>query len=223
MEQRQAEILKTIIESYLDRAVPVASSYLADHKNFDISSATIRHEMGELESNGYIEQPHTSAGRIPTIKGINFYIDHLMTESRLTDKECQHFETTVHNDGVKALAREIAGMCQAAVIITQNETDYYYTGLSHLFRQPEFVNTDMIITIGDAVDHLESMLPHFTRETIGAAPMIFIGKNNPLGKEFAAVFISNTHAHPTYCGLISPVRTNYAYNVAVLAAVANYL
>src|SRR5690349_5029143 len=73
MTQRQKQILSAIVEQYAEVAVPVGSSLLA--KVFGVSSATIRAEMAELERLGYICQPHTSAGRIPTDAGYRFYVN----------------------------------------------------------------------------------------------------------------------------------------------------
>src|SRR6201996_2915584 len=75
MTERQKQILAAIIEQYAEVAAPVGSSLLA--KVFDVSSATIRAEMAELERLGYILQPHTSAGRVPTDKGYRFYVNSL--------------------------------------------------------------------------------------------------------------------------------------------------
>ena len=78
MTDRQKQILSSIIEQYAEVASPVGSSLLA--KVFHVSSATIRAEMAELERGGYIMQPHTSAGRVPTDKGYRFYVNHLSEE-----------------------------------------------------------------------------------------------------------------------------------------------
>src|ERR1035437_3527125 len=75
MTPRQAKILQAVVEQYAEVASPVGSSLLA--KVFDVSSATIRAEMAELERLSYIGQPHTSAGRIPTDKGYRFYVNNL--------------------------------------------------------------------------------------------------------------------------------------------------
>ena len=75
MTDRQAKILQAIVEQYAEVASPVGSSLLA--KAFDVSSATIRAEMAELERLGYIHQPHTSAGRVPTDKGYRYYVNQL--------------------------------------------------------------------------------------------------------------------------------------------------
>src|SRR6185437_8933181 len=75
MTDRQAKILQAIVEQYAEVASPVGSSLLA--KLFDVSSATIRSEMAALARAGYIQQPHTSAGRIPTDQGYRFYVNNL--------------------------------------------------------------------------------------------------------------------------------------------------
>src|SRR5215211_696652 len=75
MTERQEKILAAVVEQYAEVASPVGSSLLA--KVFNVSSATIRAEMAHLEETGYITQPHTSAGRIPTDKGYRFYVNNL--------------------------------------------------------------------------------------------------------------------------------------------------
>src|ERR1700761_7476506 len=82
MTERQEKILQSIVEQYAEVASPVGSSLLA--KVFKVSSATIRAEMAELERMGYITQPHTSAGRVPTDKGYRFYVNSL-DDSRLIE------------------------------------------------------------------------------------------------------------------------------------------
>src|SRR5476649_492789 len=83
MTERQARILQAIVEQYAEVASPVGSSLLA--KAFEVSSATVRAEMAELERLGYIHQPHTSAGRIPTDKGYRFYVNNLAEADQKLD------------------------------------------------------------------------------------------------------------------------------------------
>src|SRR5262245_1759590 len=81
MTERQKQILKAIVEQYAEVASPVGSQLLA--KVFEVSSATIRAEMAELERLGFIAQPHTSAGRVPTDKGYRFYVNSLAEEKEI--------------------------------------------------------------------------------------------------------------------------------------------
>ena len=75
---REQRILKAVIHAYITTVVPVASRTLSHQYRMDLSSATIRHVMGRLEALGYLSQPHTSAGRVPTDKGYRFYVDNLL-------------------------------------------------------------------------------------------------------------------------------------------------
>lgn len=84
---RKTKILELIIESYIETAEPVASRAITQKYNLGISPATVRNEMSDLEEMGYIIQPHTSAGRIPSDKGYRLYVDNLMKHKKLTVSE----------------------------------------------------------------------------------------------------------------------------------------
>ncbi|MGB3933190.1 MAG: HrcA family transcriptional regulator, partial [bacterium] len=78
LSERKRAILKAIVSDYIQRAEPVGSRTLARRYNLGISPATIRNEMADLGEMGYLEQPHTSAGRIPSYKGYRYFVDSLM-------------------------------------------------------------------------------------------------------------------------------------------------
>ena len=84
---RKKLILRSVIESHIATGEPIGSKYLMSNSEIPYSSATIRNEMAELEDLGYLEQPHTSAGRIPTGLGYRFYVDSLMESYKLTATE----------------------------------------------------------------------------------------------------------------------------------------
>lgn len=77
LDERKAAILRTVVEEYIETAQPVGSAHVAQATGLAVSSATVRNEMAVLEHEGYLVQPHTSAGRIPTDKGYRFFVDHL--------------------------------------------------------------------------------------------------------------------------------------------------
>ena len=91
LSKRQQEILQAIIEDYISNAMPVGSRTLS--KNFALSSATIRNEMSDLEELGYLEQPHTSAGRVPSEKAYRFYVDNLLKLSTLSLPEIRYIKS----------------------------------------------------------------------------------------------------------------------------------
>ena len=88
LSERKKQILRAVVENYIQTAEPWLQSHRAS-AGLKVSSATIRNEMAELENLGYLEQPHTSAGRIPSPKGYRLYVNELMEEHRLTMQEAQ--------------------------------------------------------------------------------------------------------------------------------------
>lgn len=93
LNDRKKRVLKAIIEEYINTAEPVSSGSIVEHYIPDCSSATIRNEMAELEQLGYIEKPHTSAGRIPSVKGYRFYVDELLNDENISLDEIQYIKT----------------------------------------------------------------------------------------------------------------------------------
>ena len=83
LDERKAAILQAVVEEYIQTAQPVGSGHVADARGVDVSPATVRNEMAQLETEGYLSQPHTSAGRVPTQQGYRFFVDHLRDPLRL--------------------------------------------------------------------------------------------------------------------------------------------
>ena len=85
LDERKAAILRAVVEEYIETAQPVGSGHVASSSGLAVSAATIRNEMGALERDGFLHQPHTSAGRVPTEKGYRFYVDNLVPTGLQTD------------------------------------------------------------------------------------------------------------------------------------------
>lgn len=98
LSERERLILNSIVESFVHSAVPVGSRYLSKKSGMDMSAATIRNVMMDLEEMGYVAQPYTSAGRVPTDKGYRFYVDSLMMVETLSDAEKQHILELLRRD-----------------------------------------------------------------------------------------------------------------------------
>jgi heat-inducible transcriptional repressor len=118
MTERQQQILRAIVEQYAEVASPVGSSLLA--KVFNVSSATIRAEMAELERAGLIKQPHTSAGRVPTDQGYRVYVNSLneSTETGVERRSERALAQRVQHGG--APERQIRNAVDTLVELTQN-------------------------------------------------------------------------------------------------------
>ena len=97
MTERRKRILRAVVEHYIETAEPVGSKIIADLAQLDCSSATIRNEMATLEKMGYLEQPHTSAGRVPSPKGYRLYVNELMERREVSEAEAEEINETLQD------------------------------------------------------------------------------------------------------------------------------
>ncbi len=93
LNDRKKQILQAVIEEYISTAEPVSSGTIVEKYDLGFSSATIRNDMADLEHEGYLEKPHTSAGRIPSVKGYRFYVDELLNDENISLEEIQYIKT----------------------------------------------------------------------------------------------------------------------------------
>ena len=119
LSERKKKILRAVIESYIQNAEPVGSKTIVEHAGLGVSSATVRNEMADLEALGLLEQPHTSAGRIPSPKGYRLYVNELMEEHRLSLRETQHI-----NDALRLKMAELDRVIDQAGRIVSQLTHY---------------------------------------------------------------------------------------------------
>lgn len=217
MTERQVAILSAIIEQYAEVASPVGSITLA--KLFGVSSATVRAEMARLEEMGFITQPHTSAGRIPTDKGYRFYVNTLNeAEADMVprlDRSARAIEARVSTHKDRA-DRAIRSAVDSLVDLTQNlglatiGDELYMSGMSNLFSQPEFAAGNHVQAVARLLDNLEPWL----REAAPNEPLnVFIGSENPIGKSSGATLIVSRFRSPysdkSYIGVLGPTRQSY--------------
>ncbi len=115
LDKRKAFILATVVYEYIATAEPVGSNTLTQKYNLGVSSATIRNEMAELEAGGYLVQPHTSAGRIPSDAGYRTYVDQLMRPEALPSED----QRRIH-DEFRAASRELEGVIEQTTRLLSN-------------------------------------------------------------------------------------------------------
>lgn len=130
MKERLSLILKAVIETYVDAGEPVSSKLIVERSGLQVSSATVRNDLAQLEREGYLEQPHTSAGRIPTEKGYRYYVDYLLNAPALSVERAAVIEEALMDPSGNvdeflkhALSRfsEITGYTAAAVMAHSDE------------------------------------------------------------------------------------------------------
>jgi heat-inducible transcriptional repressor len=217
MTDRQAKILSAIVEQYAEVAAPVGSVLLANL--FKVSSATIRAEMAKLEEMGYIEAPHTSAGRIPTEKGYRFYVNNVTEQLQgailpTIDRSARAIDTRVRGAG--ETTRAIKSAVDSLVEITQNlgiatiGDQLYISGISNLFSQPEFLDGSAVYEVAKLLDNLEPwLLEAKPNEPIN----VYIGHENPIGKASGCSLIisrfRSSYSDRSYIGVVGPTRQSY--------------
>src|SRR3970040_1251962 len=148
LDARKGRILAAIIQEYIHSAEPVASEVVVRRSGVEVSSATVRHEMAVLEEMGFLSQPHTSAGRIPTDRAYRFYVDALLNEARLSAEERQRLRRQIHS-----LAEEAERLIQGAARALAEAVHYpsviaTVRPQEHLFRHLHFVPLDAHRVLG---------------------------------------------------------------------------
>lgn len=242
LTKRQEGILFAIIEEYAELATPVGSVTLA--KLFDVSSATIRSEMVHLEMMGYIAQPHTSAGRVPTDAGYRYYVNTIsehpeavenisklgagFSHEKSPDRSNRVLEVRVNSQTRADFA--IRGAVDSLVELTGNlglatiGDQLYISGISRLFTQPEFLDNQRVQDVAKLLDNLEPWL----REASPGQPLnIFIGQENPIGKTSQVSLIISRFRSPysdkSYIGVLGPTRQNYIRVMTLVRSAGNIL
>ncbi len=211
MTPRQREILGAIVELYAKTAEPVGSMAICDQ--FDSSSATLRAEMAELERQGYIMQPHISAGRVPTDRGYRAYVNAL-DASQTQGRQVQALTRRVMSAG--EADRAIKNAVESLANVTRNlglatiGGNLYLSGMASLFQQPEFMQAESAYQVARLLDSLEEWLAE-------AAPndplSVYIGAENPIGRASGVTLIISRFESPfsdrSYIGVLGPTRQDY--------------
>ncbi|HUC95945.1 MAG TPA: HTH domain-containing protein [Candidatus Saccharimonadia bacterium] len=218
MTDRQAQILSAIIEEYAEVASPVGSNLLA--KLFNVSSATIRADMAELEKLGFIMQPHTSAGRVPTDRGYRFYVNNVseigLKDGLLNDTSRgeRAINARVSSGGLPI--QTIKNAVDTLVELTHNlglatiGQQLYMSGLSNLLGQPEFIHSDQVLQVARLLDNLQ---PWITEAAPNEPLSVYIGAENPIGRSAGCSLIISKFRSPysdrSYVGILGPTRQSY--------------
>lgn len=146
LDERKIKILKAIIKNYLDTGEPVGSRTISKYTDLNLSSATIRNEMSDLEEMGYIIQPHTSAGRIPSDKGYRFYVDTLM-EDKIQQIEDMRVQLEDKTDKIEILLHHVAKLLAVNTNYASLVSTPHYEHKKVKFIQLTEVNEEELLTI----------------------------------------------------------------------------
>lgn len=225
LDERGRVILDALIREYTKTAHPVGSLDLLRRARLGVSPATIRNELLELCELGFLEQPHTSAGRIPTDKGYRFFVDYLLEE----DEPLESAEATLlkrifdirHEDEfLGEFGRALSEITGAFAAVSLRDKDFMYeTGFSEVTDAPEFEDPRNIREFSELVDRLSKGLHDVVEKFVDDEERIFIGEENPFGFSSCSMVMSRWR-HPRgfegFFALVGPKRTNYAKHKAVV-------
>ncbi len=207
--ERQKDILKAIIREHIHDAAPVGSKTLADKYDFGIGPAMIRQEMAALEEDGYITQPHTSAGRVPTDKAYRFYISHIergggadRESGGLSSFDQKRVDTGLNahadwHEVLKELSRVVADISGELSIsgLTSGEVRYTH-GFSQLARDPELADPQQVTSLFRFMDEMDSYFDSLWRNALEDSFGVLIGKENPVKEIQSFSVITGTYQLP---------------------------
>ena len=125
MDERKKKILQAIVEEYIDTAEPVSSKAIMEKHDIDYSSATIRNDMAELEKEGLLDKPHTSAGRVPSAQGYRYYVDELLNYNNIIIQEIKYIQDQLENK-----INQLEDLTKIATSTLSEVTHYTSVGIS---------------------------------------------------------------------------------------------
>lgn len=219
-EDRKRNVLRAVVREYLETAEPVGSEVIVRKYGLGVSSATVRNDLVALEQQGYLVQPHTSAGRIPTEAGYRFYVEEFVREAEVAARTRRQVERALEEarmrerEAMRELVRTMARLTNESVFLSFGDRAYL-TGMTNLLRKPEFRESDLLYAVSDMFDQFDAVV----REVRPQREVeVLIGGDNPFGQSLSAVLtpIRTGELGDGIIGIIGPQRMDYELNVSVV-------
>ena len=228
LSDRRQRVLAALIEEYVARAMPIGSRTLTERYRFGVSPATIRNELSALEEDGYISQPHTSAGRIPTDFGYRTFVDNLVESGEIG-------EDSTAAEALKALkeqATELDDLLEKTSAALSRFTDCLSVvappdfshprrlGIMSLMRQPEFAYTEALLPIMQVLED-DTVLLHVLDSTApeGLDPQVRIGRENETENLSGVSVVACRYGYGPDGGIVAvigPTRMDYTKALAAV-------
>lgn len=233
MNTRQAKLLSAIIDQFIQTAEPVGSLNLLSSPDFQVSGATLRNEMRLLCQEGFLEQPHVSAGRIPTAKGYQIYVQRFIEPTKETQKVRKNFDRLKQAyvrrkdqekvyEAVTLLSHMVPNVAFATV---PHKDMVYYLGLANTLRQPEFVQSPELAS--GVIEVLESGLSSVLENAeLDDRVHTYIGDEHLVPQiQSCSMLVTRYEVRGSHgaLGILGPMRMDYAYNTAALDLMRDFL
>ncbi|NTW27353.1 MAG: hypothetical protein HGA36_03445 [Candidatus Moranbacteria bacterium] len=232
MDSRQEKILATVIEEYTQTAIPVGSQILVGKYKFKVSPATIRNDMTALEEEGYLFQPHISAGRIPTDKGYRYFVEEMMKDKILSKDEQQKMQREflklkAQNTRLTRTTAKLLSHVSGNFAISGSNDEFSDFGMRELMEEPEFKELDEMCRLVEMLDYVDEKFDQLTKGIKDGEVKIFIGKENPIEAAANCSMIVSPYTLSSgekgILALIGPKRMAYAKNKSMIEYVKKLL
>lgn len=218
MDDRKQLILNTVIKEHIRSGAPVGSTILVEKYKLKISPATVRNEMAALEEEGFIMQPHTSAGRIPTERAYKLYLSNLQ-DKKLSKNEISEIERLLEKreeSNFKDVAKHVSALSGNTVFWAFHRHNLYYTGITNLFQQPEFSQIDHIYDMSAVIDRMDEIVDS-VYESVKNGPEVLVGSENPFSDFCSTIIAKYRYDDKTgMFGILGPMRMDYEKNIAIM-------
>ncbi|MEE8638633.1 MAG: hypothetical protein V3T21_06320 [Candidatus Margulisiibacteriota bacterium] len=235
LNERKQKILNAIVRDFQYTAEPVGSRTISRSYLHELSPATIRNEMADLEEEGFIVQPHTSAGRIPTDRGYRFYVDRLMKVIHPSHREEEMVKTTLHIKSVNLdeILHQTAKLLShaldysAIVVNLGSHRRIFSAGTANLLHQPEFRNLEQMQKILELFEEEELLAEIVEGYSALDEVTVHIGSENKIKEVRACSIVVSSfeidHEVAGGIGLIGPTRMYYNKATSLVDYVAKEL
>jgi heat-inducible transcriptional repressor len=236
LDQRKAAILEAVIDHYIRTAEPVGSKVLAEQRDMGVSTATIRSEMAVLEDLGYLVQPHTSAGRVPTDKGYRYYVDSLRQILELAEgdsvsltRKLAELKQLEQQDMLRQISSVLASRtCTISLVLSPDDSKrVYFWGISQILHQPEFGDVRRVEYLFDLLEGEFRLAEMLTEEIDTPQVHVRIGSENRhsefMGLSLVAASYTGSGAGNGVVGLLGPTRMDYGTAIPMVDFTARHL
>ncbi len=234
LTERQKEILGIVIAEYIKHASPISSKFIENEYDLNISPATIRAELFELIEKGYLYQPHTSSGRVPTDKGYRFFVNSLnekevakiemkmIGEIRKMQKEIENRARFIR-EFTRLLAHSSSSL---AVSYFPKENLLLKEGWGKVLKDPEFTDLEKVHNFITLVSDFEENIDNFLLSDTSPCVRIYIGSETPFSRSSDfSILVSSCQVNKKkgYLTFIGPKRMAYDKNISLIETIIKTL
>ena len=228
LTERQGEVLVSVVQEYTLTATPVSSSLLKEKYLPEYSSATLRNELANLEKEGFLIKPHTSAGRIPSDRGYRYFVDNFLDPGRLSpgdQKRLQVEMLKLKAQNVRlsrTLAKTLSASSRCLALSGLPKTgEFYDFGMHTLLEDPEFQQLGEFSRISATLDLIDENVERIVADLESEeGPKIYIGGENPIEEiRSCSMIASSYHSEDGDSGIIAiigPKRMQYGRNKSLI-------